>query len=365
MVQSNQAKRKRKKTGHLLEWVKAIAPCLIIVMIGLGFLSYFFEREKEAAVRFLNIVKLLAEDSEVVRAGAVTAMGDFYKKYPNQSSQVLAYHLAKEEKALVRRAILNVLEQAGAEAIEPLVWMNRLLAKAGDWTVDSMKESLEEDSMHDFSKDFFSENLADIVTALATVLRKGGFPKDEKLDLSEVCLANQSSQGFIELDLREVNLEQANLMRACLIKVSLKKLKKANLSDALFFYVDLRGAFLQEAKLSPVRSVEVELMDANLTKADLTDAFLQRANMKGATLKEAGLTRADLSGANLTDAILTDAFLEGAKMEGATLKGADLRGANLIGATFDPRDIKEAKNWEKAIFDDSQRQKLGLTKINQ
>ncbi len=332
MVQRNQAKRRRKKTGHLLEWVKAIAPCLIIVMIGLGFLSYFFEREKEAAVRFLNIVKLLAADSEVVRAGAVTAMGDFYKKYRNQASQVLAYHLAKEEEALVRRAILNVLEQAGAEAIEPLVWMNRLLAKAGRWTVDSMEESLEEDSMHDFSKDCFSENLADIVRALATVLRKGGFPKDEKLDLSEVCLANRSSQEFIELDLGQANLEKANLMRACLIRVSLKKanLKKAKLNDTVLFCVDLTGAFLQGAELSPVRSVQVELMGANLTKA-----------------------------------ILTDAFLEGAKMEGATLKGADLRGANLIGATFDPKAIKEAKDWEKAIFDDSQRQKLGLSKINQ
>lgn len=249
MVQRNQAKRRRKKTGHLLEWVKAIAPCLIIVMIGLGFLSYFFEREKEAALRFLNIVKLLAEDSEVVRAGAVTAMGDFYKKYRDQASQVLAYHLATEKEALVRRAILNVLEEAGAEAIEPLVSMNRLLAKAGGWTVDSMKESLEKNPFHDFSEDCFSENLSDIVTALATVLEKGGFPKHEKLDLSEVCLANQSSQEFIELDLRQVNLEQANLMRACLIMVSLKKakLKKANLNDTLFFYVDLTDALLQEA----------------------------------------------------------------------------------------------------------------------
>lgn len=352
------------------------------------------ERE-EVAVRFLNIVKLLAEDSEVSRAGAVTAMRDFYKKYHDQASQVLAYLLATEKEALVRRAILNVLEQAEAEAIKPLVSVNRLLAKRDGWTVDSMKESLEEDPFHDFSEKRFSENLSDIVTALATVLQKGGFPKDRDLDLSEVCLANQSSQEFIELDLRQANLEQANLIRACLRRVSLKNLKKANLKDTLFFYVDLTGAFLQEAELPPVLPVGVELMGADLTKAILTDAFLEGANMEGAILVGAELSRADLSGANLTHATLQRAFLESATMEetildkanlaganlhlanlrnarlvGANMKEAiwdeaDLYRANLIGATFDPRDIKKAKNWENAIYDDAAKKKLGLTKINQ
>ena len=397
MVQGNQAKRRRKKTGHLLEWVKAIAPCLIIATIVLGTLRYFSDREKEVAVHFLRIVELLAHDSEVVRTGAVAAMEEFYEKYRDEASQVLAYHLATEKKALVRRAILNVLEQAEVEAIEPLAAASRLLAEENDWTVDSMKKSLEKNPLHDFRSDSFTENLSDIVTALATVLQKGGFPKDRELDLSKVILVNQSSQGFITLDLRQANLEKANLREACLITVSLEKanLREAKLVDTLLHNVDLTGASLEGATLSPVWSGWVILVGADLTDARLAEAFLRGADMKEAILVDARLPRADLSGANLTranlqraflesatmeetildeanlaganltEATLTDALLKGAKMEGATLKGADLRGANLIGATFDPRDIKEAKNWEKAIFDDSQRQKLGLTKINQ
>ena len=397
MVQSNQAKRRRKKTGHLLEWVKAIAPCLIIATIVLGTLRYFSDREKEVAVHFLRIVELLAHDSEVVRTGAVAAMEEFYEKYRDEASQVLAYHLATEKKALVRRAILNVLEQAEVEAIEPLAAASRLLAEENDWTVDSMKKSLEKNPLHDFRNDSFTENLSDIVTALATVLQKGGFPKDRELDLSTVILVNQSSQGFITLDLRQANLEKANLREACLITVSLEKanLRGAILADTLFHNVDLTGASLQGATLSPVWSGWVILVGANLTDATLTEAFLRGADMEDTILNRADLAGADLSGANLMDATLQRAILKSATMEDTILNRADLAGANLhwanlrnarlVGAnmkeaiwdeadlyranlkeaTFDPRDIKEAKNWEKAIFDDSQRQKLGLTKINQ
>ena len=401
MVQDNQAEGRRDKTGHLLEWAKAIAPYIIVVTVILGILTFSLEREKEHAVRFLNTVALLdKKKSEAVRVGAVSSMGAYYGKYHDRASQVLACHLAVEASPLVRVAILNVLKQAGSEATTPLAAMNRVLAKRDACDVYSMNKFLEEyrsGSLVAFIEKSLSGNLSDIATALATVLKKGSYPEGREPDLSEVCLSSWSSERPIMLDLEQANLEEADLTRACLIAVSLRKanLKGAYLYGALLYNVDLTGASLQGAKWSGCRLVEVICEGANLTKADLTEAVLHGANMEGANLYGADLRRTDLYWTNLTKADLREAVLEGANMEGANLYGADLRGtdlqsadltnanlaranmkeavldlavldgANLVEATFDPTDIKRAKNWENAIFDDSTRQKLGLTNINQ
>ncbi|MFN5971435.1 MAG: pentapeptide repeat-containing protein [Microcystis sp.] len=66
---------------------------------------------------------------------------------------------------------------------------------------------------------------------------------------------------------------------------------------------------------------------------------LSRTNLRGANLNRANLNRANLDGANLN----------GAFLEGAYLNGANLNGANLWGAEVDPKQIKSACFWEKAI----------------
>ena len=45
---------------------------------------------------------------------------------------------------------------------------------------------------------------------------------------------------------------------------------------------------------------------------------------------------------------------------GTELSGGNLSGADLRGAKFDPEEIKKAKNWDKAIYDDEMKKKLGL-----
>ncbi|HIC08486.1 MAG TPA: hypothetical protein EYO62_00300, partial [Aquificales bacterium] len=82
-----------------------------------------------------------------------------------------------------------------------------------------------------------------------------------------------------------------------------------------------------------------------VAKFPLIGVDLSFANLRGANLSFANLSGANLSGADLRSAYLSSAYLE----------GADLRGA-----IFDPEEIKKAKNWDKAIYDDGMKKKLGL-----
>ena len=77
---------------------------------------------------------------------------------------------------------------------------------------------------------------------------------------------------------------------------------------------------------------------------------------------DASLKRVNLAGTNLG----------GANLGGANLKGANLQDADLSGAKFwnkelgeeakdiPPSQIKQAKNWEKAVYSPEFRKKLGL-----
>jgi hypothetical protein len=87
--------------------------------------------------------------------------------------------------------------------------------------------------------------------------------------------------------------------------------------------IDLSGANLSNAKLSPV-----DLSDANLN-----DAFLFGADLSRANLYDADLSGADLSEANLYSA----------RLPGANLSGANLSGANLNGTWLHKTKLSEAK----------------------
>ena len=109
------------------------------------------------------------------------------------------------------------------------------------------------------------------------------------------------------------------------------------------------------------------LSSAQLGNADLDGADLDGAILNDAELNFANLTRARLIGANLTDAILTGAILNYfadlyfANLTGVKLKGADLTDANLTGAKgITPEQIKQARDWQKAHYDDGFRKQLGL-----
>ncbi|GIK39114.1 MAG: hypothetical protein BroJett011_29470 [Chloroflexota bacterium] len=135
----------------------------------------------------------------------------------------------------------------------------------------------------------------------------------------------------------------ADLQGAVLIEAMLwdAQLEEANLQDA-----NLRGALLG----GNLR--RAKLQNADLSRAKMGDANFESAILQNANLQDAGFHRANLQNTNLQNADLQDTALED-----ANLYGADLRGVRNV--TIE--QIKAAKNWEKAIYDDDFRQKLGLS----
>jgi len=127
----------------------------------------------------------------------------------------------------------------------------------------------------------------------------------------------------------------------------------------------LKGIQLPEANLSCAN-----LGSTNLSGANLTNANLVEANLNGADLSEATFDNARLVGANLKDSNLTNASLLKTNLSGADLTNANLSNAKLWDPDngelqdISPYQIKQAKNWDKAIYSPQFREKLGLSVDN-
>ena len=128
-------------------------------------------------------------------------------------------------------------------------------------------------------------------------------------------------------------------------------------------HIDLKGSWLNGAKLVKARMKDADLTKAYLMKADLRSAMLHRAKLLEARLHRADLSSAELQGATLfmgqmQMAILYNAqlhkagfeyaLLQGVNLGKAVLKGAnlyetELQGANLYQAQFQEAYLKETK----------------------
>ncbi len=98
--------------------------------------------------------------------------------------------------------------------------------------------------------------------------------------------------------------------------------------------VNLIGTDLEQAQFPGV----------DLSHSDLTNAVLTNANLKGSYLRGTYLR-----GASLRGVVLVGAQLQKADLFTAVLKDADLSGADLTGANFTPEQIRQARNWDRAI----------------
>ena len=104
--------------------------------------------------------------------------------------------------------------------------------------------------------------------------------------------------------------------------------------------VDLRGAFLHDARLT-----NALLRHTNLARAQMAGVWLDRADLEDADLRQANLQRARLSGANLHQAHLQDADLRGADLSSADVHGANFQGAQLEGADFAGARYDDTTKW--------------------
>jgi hypothetical protein len=107
--------------------------------------------------------------------------------------------------------------------------------------------------------------------------------------------------------------------------------------------VDLRAAFLHDARLSK----------ANIRHANLARSQMLRVDLVGSDLTNIDLRQTNLQDARLTGANLRQAHLQKADLRGADLRGADLRGANLQGAQLEGADLTEVRADDTTLWPDS------------
>ncbi|WP_026735835.1 nSTAND1 domain-containing NTPase [Fischerella sp. PCC 9605] len=213
------------------------------------------------------------------------------------------------------------------------------------------------------------ENPTRIKALLQELVKDGGSLKNINLRRIDLSRAFLRGANLSNADLRGTNLSRADLRNTGLYNADLSN---ANLSNA-----DLSAAGLGNANFS-----NTNLSSANLSPANLSDANLRGADLSDANLRSANLSDANLRGADLSDANLSDAILSRADLSSANLSNADLSGANLgciaipieslikfqddqctdfRGAkNLTPRQVKSAKDWDKARYDEEFRSKLGL-----
>jgi uncharacterized protein YjbI with pentapeptide repeats len=162
------------------------------------------------------------------------------------------------------------------------------------------------------------------------------------------------------VDLNGLTASQAYLPN---VQLEATKLRDANLQEANLQKANFENADLTQANLRMATLVEANFSGAILEKANFN--FMEKgetSEIKVANLKDADFREANLKGAKLQLANLENAKLQGANLENANLKETNLTGANLRDVkNLTIEQVKAAKNWQQAIYDEDFRQKLGLS----
>ncbi|MFN6539631.1 MAG: pentapeptide repeat-containing protein [Nostoc sp. EkiNYC01] len=233
-------------------------------------------------------------------------------------------------------------------------------------------------------------NLSNTELIRASYTKETKFPKnfnpanktmyliDSNADLSGADLggANLIFANLEAADLSFANLDGANLRGAHLSNADLIG---ANLSGADLIGANLSGAYLRRAVYtkSTKFSDDFNPADKQMYLID-NNTNLKGINLRGTNLRSTSylngvdLSYADLSYVNLSDAELRQTNLSYVNLSNAYLVNADLSNTNLSGANLQDADfrsirnltseqVKAAKNWEKAIYDEDFRAKLGLS----
>ena len=188
-----------------------------------------------------------------------------------------------------------------------------------------------------------------MIQALQEMVKAGFSLAEIQLGFANLSGANLSGANLRAADLTAANLGGTNLSSA--------NLSAANLSAADFSAANLSAANLSRAYLNQAHLSFVNLSDGNLRGADLRGADLGAANINRTDLSTANLNGTNLSMADLKDANLKKAEFGCSKNPWGEFKCTDLSGAK----NLTPEQVKYAKNWEKAEYDEEFRKKLGLS----
>jgi len=171
----------------------------------------------------------------------------------------------------------------------------------------------------------------------------------QDLKASGVSLGGLNASG---VDLQSINLEEADLRGA--------DLSNANLSNANLSKANLSGAKLSGANLNRTNLSGANLDSADLSNANIFSVKLCNASLRNAYFDNSYCYYADFSNANLNLASFVGANLNSAVLSNANLKNADLNNASFNEATLTINQVKSAKNWQEAAYDEDFRKHLGL-----
>ena len=215
----------------------------------------------------------------------------------------------------------------------------------------------------------------------------------KNLDNFYIPKINFSQANLVQANLSNANLDGSNLSNANLQEARLydtyapnaqfqgANLVQANLSNANLNGSNLSNTNLQEARLYDTHAPNAQFQDANLSKVDLSNANLDGSNLSNANLEgaklhytyaqkaqfqDANLSKVDLSNADLKKADFSRAKLNGANFSNADMQNVNLQNTDLLQADFRGvqnltiEQVKSAKNWDKALYDEDFAKKLGL-----
>ena len=278
---------------------------------------------------------------------------------------ILTFWNAKEDRKLVEERLVT---ERFSKAVEQLEKEKETVRIGGIYALERIAK--------DSDKDHWT-----IMEVLTSYIRENSpFPEQEETQPIDIDVqAALTVIGRRNRHVTQKHLEE--LEEGKTINLTNSNLIKANLGETDFTEVNLTNANLTESNLT-----NANFTKANLTNADLTDAEIIDAELKGIELYKANLTRAKLSNTNLTGAILTEANFTKANLLNTNLTGAHLIKADLTEANFSQTDltnadlfcanlsqaknlkigqIKLAKSWKKAIYDDEFREQLGLPLVSQ
>ena len=175
--------------------------------------------------------------------------------------------------------------------------------------------------------------------------------------------ADFSRANLNDADLADAELSKANFRCAelCNVNFSNANLSGADLSSVNFYQPNLES--VDNFKVWEIVNQKVLRRDfdsANLTKANLSGAIFSYAHLNYVKLKEAKLNNADFSNSDLSNANLRGADLSDTKIDQANIKNTDFTFAKNLTVN----QVKSAKNWQSAIYDDKFRRKLDLPNEN-
>ena len=171
----------------------------------------------------------------------------------------------------------------------------------------------------------------------------------QDLNASNVSLRGLNASG---VDLQSINLEKADLRGA--------DLSNANLSHANLSKANLSGAKLSGSNLNRTNLSGADLDSADLSNANIFNAKLCNASLRNAYFDNSYCYYAEFDNANLNLASFVGANLNSAVLSNANLKDADLNNASFSKATLTINQVKSAKNWQEATYDENFRKHLGL-----